>query len=236
MPATRRTSLSLFLLLALLAGCASAPRTPFHATEPANLGLLKRELTHYHDDGQYQRDIAAVATRAIAFIERRAPQVAHPAIVLDIDETVLSNWPSMLANDFGYIHGGACDTLPSGPCGNAAWEDRGEAEAIAPMLDLYRRARAIGVEVYFVTGRSQARRGGTEKNLEAAGFTGFSGLMLKPSPSPYPNAIAYKSAQRAAIEARGRTIIASIGDQDSDLLGGHAERRFKLPNPFYFLD
>jgi acid phosphatase len=28
-------------------------------------------------------------------------------------------------------------------------------------------------------------------------------------------------------------IIANMGDQASDLAGGHAEKTFKLPNPFY---
>ena len=29
--------------------------------------------------------------------------------------------------------------------------------------------------------------------------------------------------------------IANLGDQESDLIGGHAERTFKLPNPFYLM-
>jgi membrane-bound lytic murein transglycosylase MltF len=39
-------------------------------------------------------------------------------------------------------------------------------------------------------------------------------------------------AARAAWEAEGWTIIATISDQESDL-GPHAERGLKLPNPFY---
>ena len=31
----------------------------------------------------------------------------------------------------------------------------------------------------------------------------------------------------------GYTIVANMGDQPSDLAGGHAERAFLLPNPFY---
>ena len=45
-----------------------------------------------------------------------------------------------------------------------------------------------------------------------------------------------KSSARAAIEARGYVIIANIGDQHSDLRGGHAERTFKLQNPFYLME
>ena len=42
-----------------------------------------------------------------------------------------------------------------------------------------------------------------------------------------------KQARR--LENRGYTIIASIGDQKSDLAGRHAEMTFKISNPFYFI-
>ena len=34
----------------------------------------------------------------------------------------------------------------------------------------------------------------------------------------------------------GYRIIANVGDQESDLTGGGADRSFKLPNPFYFIE
>ena len=37
------------------------------------------------------------------------------------------------------------------------------------------------------------------------------------------------------IENEGFTILANVGDQDSDLEGGHAKRAFKLPNPMYYI-
>ena len=45
----------------------------------------------------------------------------------------------------------------------------------------------------------------------------------------------YKTSRRVDIENRGYAIIASVGDQKSDLAGGHAEMTFKIPNPFYFI-
>jgi hypothetical protein len=48
----------------------------------------------------------------------------------------------------------------------------------------------------------------------------------------------YKTSMRKEIE-KDYFIIANIGDQYSDLIGDktddHAERCFKLPNPFYFI-
>jgi HAD superfamily, subfamily IIIB (Acid phosphatase) len=46
---------------------------------------------------------------------------------------------------------------------------------------------------------------------------------------------AFKSSTRADIESRGYDTMANVGDQKSDLDGGHADRAFKLPNPFYFI-
>jgi putative acid phosphatase of HAD superfamily subfamily IIIB len=48
--------------------------------------------------------------------------------------------------------------------------------------------------------------------------------------------VPFKSGERAKIASAGYTIIATIGDQQSDIDGGSAECGFKLPNPFYFVE
>jgi predicted secreted acid phosphatase len=87
------------------------------------------------------------------------------------------------------------------------------------------------------------------------GHGGFAdGLFTKPSVGSYPayldqpqfcgaaiaagsscGTIAYKSGTRAYIESQGYDIVASFGDQFSDLKGGYADRTFKMPNPNYYL-
>jgi putative acid phosphatase of HAD superfamily subfamily IIIB len=47
--------------------------------------------------------------------------------------------------------------------------------------------------------------------------------------------IQYKSGTRAYIESQGYDIVANFGDQYSDLLGGFADKTFKMPNPNYYL-
>jgi predicted secreted acid phosphatase len=47
--------------------------------------------------------------------------------------------------------------------------------------------------------------------------------------------IPYKSGTRAYIESQGYDIVGDFGDQFSDLLGGFANKTFKMPNPNYYL-
>ncbi|MDB5365957.1 MAG: acid phosphatase [Rhodospirillales bacterium] len=224
---TRRLRL-LPLLLLSLAACA-----PSH--DLANVGQVKLAARAYHDDGRYDAAFAKVAAEATSYLEQRAPRVTRPAIVFDIDDTALTTWPAIRANDFGYITEGGCDRLPKGPCNSISFEDAGTMAPLLPTLALYRRARELGVDIFFVTGRREARRMGTERNLKFAGYDSWKRVVLKPNDWPAGSTADFKSAARAAIEAEGYTIVVNIGDQQSDLDGGHAERGFKLPNPFYFI-
>ena len=45
----------------------------------------------------------------------------------------------------------------------------------------------------------------------------------------------YKSLTRQYIESLGYDIVATFGDQFSDLKGGFADTTYKIPNPMYFL-
>ena len=174
-----------------------------------------------------------MASDAGTWIAERAPQVNRPALVLDIDDTALTNWEVIQADDFGRIINGRCTALPEGPCGWAAWDLLGRAPVIEPTLRLFRQARALDVAVFFITGRPESQRAATEQNLRNVGYDGYAALRMVPEGAHYASAAAFKAPGRAAIEAEGYTIIANVGDQPSDLAGGHAERTFLLPNPFY---
>lgn len=52
---------------------------------------------------------------------------------------------------------------------------------------------------------------------------------------PHQDAVTYKAAERQKLQAKF-DIVASIGDQWSDLLGDPRPNGiFKMPNPFYYL-
>ncbi|MSU50854.1 MAG: acid phosphatase [Opitutus sp.] len=200
------------------AGCATAPVSQ----EPANLDPLKQQIRSYVDGGQYQRDIEAVAARARAWVEGRAAKGGVKlTMIFDLDETLISNLPLFQRQDFGFVRSEW-----------GRWLEEAKAPPIESVREVYRAARRNGVDVIYITGRPESARAGTERNLLAIDCADHVALICKPNDEKGPSA-AYKTAARQRLAAEGRTIIANIGDQESDLVGGFAERTFKLPNPFY---
>jgi predicted secreted acid phosphatase len=216
----------------LLACAPVRPSEPV-LSQPPNVGEAKIAATDYYNSGAYHRDITAVTAQASDWIAERASQVERPALVLDIDDTSLTNWEVIMADDFGRIFNGPCDSLPLGPCGWVAWDLRAAAPAISQTLALFEEARDLNVAVFFITGRDESQRDATEQNLRATGYDDYQGLYMEPVGSHFASAADFKAPQRAKIEAEGFTIIANMGDQPSDLAGGYAEQTFLLPNPFY---
>jgi len=234
------------LLLAVQA-CASVPgtgascpapprdRAPVAAT-PLNIDLVKKQLISYHKDKTYEADIKSVYDVAEVYIDSRRDKVTRPAIVLDIDETVLSNWETFEANDFGFFADAArCDIPSKEACGFNVWTAQLKATALEPARDFFNRVKSKGVAIFFVTGRRDSQRAMTVTNLEGQGIYGWAELITRSDAehgSPQP----FKTKARETIQAR-YTIVANIGDQLSDLDGGRAaECAFKLPNPFYFIE
>ena len=214
----------------LLTGCAAQPvaqntgpagSPAAVSASPGNPEQLARQLIEYHRSGAYDRDVAAMIGQARAYVDERAGQVSRPAIVLDIDETSLSNLPEILWSNFRYR------------ISTSTWKEGDPTAAIAPTLALFNAVKAREIAVFFVTGRLNSSRAGTISELRAAGYDGWAGLAMRPTGSSTPSAADFKAPERAKIAARGYTIIANIGDQPSDLAGGYAERTFLVPNPFY---
>lgn len=198
--------------------------------EPLNLGKLRHKVEVYHDSGDYERELQAVTQQAMQFINQKVTanqQSKHPqklAVVLDIDETSLSNYAKMQKR--GFVATKA----------QLLKEDlEANAPAIKPTLSLYRDALQHKVAIFFVTGRREMERQATILNLKKAGFNQWQGLYFKPSDYHKESAIPFKSHARELITRKGYRIIASIGDQCSDFKGGYTEAGFKLPNPYYHL-
>jgi acid phosphatase len=219
------------------------------STTSYNAGDWENALRTYHDNGTYLAQVAQIDNIADAAIKKGAKAFKlkarkasrhhghgndhghghghgnphrKPALVLDIDETSLSNYSAISADNFTFGT-------------NSQQEAQNEVgKAIPSTLQLYNDAIARGIAVFFITGRGEATRPFTEDNLKREGYTKWNAVVLKPAGSTLTT-VAYKSAARADIEKQGFEIIANVGDQYSDLAGGHADVAYKLANPFYFL-
>ncbi|MFF9586660.1 HAD family acid phosphatase [Streptomyces achromogenes] len=156
------------------------------------------------DYAAWQKDCQAVMDQALPYLRQRIA-AARPgekqAIVFDIDNTALET-------DFGFSY---------------------PQPANRPVLDAARYAQEHGVSLFFVTARPGVLYWPTEYNLEHDGYD-VSGLRVRGLTDLFKDVAAYKTAQRAGIENDGYTIIANIGNNATDLSGGHAEKTFKLPD------
>ncbi|WP_254126068.1 HAD family acid phosphatase [Amycolatopsis sp. CA-230715] len=153
-------------------------------------------------------DVEKVTGPANAYLdERLAKPGGKPALVFDIDNTTLET----------HYHFDLL-TIP----------------AIPPMLALAKRAKEHGASVFFVTGRPDILRDLTAGNLARVGYP-VDGLYLRPTLSTEPLNVP-KTRSRTEIEKNGYTIVANLGNSETDLIGGHAERTFKLPDYDGLLD
>ena len=93
---------------------------------------------------------------------------------------------------------------------------------------------ATAVPNLFDVQREIQLRAAPERNLREQGYE-WDEVIVFPPNVRFASAVDFKAPERKKISDRGYTILVNIGDQDSDLAGGYAERTFKLPNPVYLI-
>lgn len=245
--------------LVLLAACRSAP-----VSAPPPAAAARQPIPHAVDAllwsetaeeaRQLRRAVFASATRALeAAVEERSwsalgqgPEAAglRPAVIVDIDETVLDNGPFEVRM--------AREGRRFDPAVWDAWVAAAVAMPVPGALEFARRADELGVRVFYVTNRdAPEEEAGTLRNLEKVGFPlapEVDTLFLR---GERPEWTSDKTVRFAEI-ARDHRVLLLVGDDLNDFLSGMreaslAERRakadaaasrfgiswFLLPNPLY---
>lgn len=228
---------------------AAERHAPSSDQQIPNLGQVKTEIKEYYGDrevdGEHYASPDSRYARQVYRIQRAAKHyladhsaTSHgdqPALVFDVDDTTLLTYNYELHEDFGYD-----------PETNDAYIQAQRMNEVFAMPALVNWAERAGYTVFFVTGRPESQRDATEGNLHKVGYRPDAGpgrLFLKNPDDPPAylpcgaecTTIEYKSGTRKHIEGQGYDIVANFGDQYSDLKGGYADRRYKLPNPMYYL-
>lgn len=217
---------SVLIFHSLVVFCSAAIVSGKSMAEPQNISQLKKDLVKYHDSGKYLQEHSQVSQKAYRYLERELATHHHqkPAIVLDIDETCLSNYHNILEANFSQtqmqIHE---STL------------RANGEPLPGCQQLYQYAQSHQVNVFFITGRRANEKNATIKNLKNAGFHHWAGLYLLNDKldANYKNIEAFKIATRKMLTEKGYEILLSMGDKPTDFSGGYTKASFKLPNPYY---
>ncbi|MET9444220.1 HAD family acid phosphatase [Streptomyces sp. NPDC006610] len=197
---TATTAVSAAALVALAAPAEAAAPAGAPTATAAAVTAAAADV----DYATWQRDCQAVMDQALPYLEQRIAQPKpgeKQAIVLDIDNTALET-------DFGFSY---------------------PQPANRPVLEIAEYAQERGVDVFFVTARPGIIAAPTEYNLERVGYE-VEGLYVRGFFDLFKDVAAYKTAKRVEIESKGYTIIANIGNNTTDLSGGHAEKTYKLPD------
>jgi len=229
--------------------------TPVDGNTELNVNVLEDQVEHYYGSASatfpgvgtvtvpsstsnYAKQMKQIVDQAEAYLARAAARYhgkGKPAVVFDIDDTLLNTYDYEIAEQFGYT-----------PASNLVWIDDAAFPAVFSMPQLVSFAASHGYSVFYITGRPQSQTAATIKDLTSAGYAAPAAgtLFLKPpAPPSYLHCAAaptcttteYKSGTREHISSLGYTIVADFGDQYSDLLGGDAGHQVKLPNPMYYI-
>jgi len=164
-----------------------------------------------------------------------------PAVILDVDETVLDN---SAFNARNILHGTQYTTESWN-----AWCQEGKAEAIPGALEFIKSAEGLGVKVIYLTNRVDEVKEATIKNLNELGFQSDEANVLTKNDEAGRGD---DKISRRAMVAKEYRIVLLIGDSMSDLCSGmdvpNTKRRnevskqktellgsrwIMLPNPVY---
>ncbi len=162
-------------------------------------------------------DAALKKKRSTAALEQLGPPGGKywkkkPAIILDIDETVLDNSPGQarqVAANTEFV-----------PKDWNQWVTEAKAQAVPGAVAFCQYARSRGVRVFFITNRDAAQEDDTRRNLEHWSFPLDKDVdtILTRGEKPEWNS-SDKGTRRQAVAA-GYRILLLIGDDFGDFLSG----------------
>ena len=137
------------------------------------------------------------------FLKRTYPK--PPAIMTDIDETILDNSPYQVHQS---LQGKDYDAVTW-----HEWTAKASADTVPGALKFFQYAASKGVEIYYVTNRDEDERIATLKNLQRFGFPNADNEHLK-----LKSTSSSKVPRRDSI-AMTHTLLMQVGDNLNDVNG-----------------
>ncbi len=196
----------LFLPMLALHGCQTPP-------VPAELPCGCNTQSHLIAATlftQHASEYKALCMQAYNAAQSQLPGLIHevqkPAVVLDLDETVLDNSP--------YTAWQIKNDLPYSPDTWTEWVERAKAKAVPGVEHFLRFADSLGVALFYISNRDTSHLEATMENMRALGLPQvvYEHFMLKTNTSD-------KTERRNAVEAMGYSIVMLVGDNLGDFRG-----------------
>src|SRR3990167_11540205 len=84
--------------------------TSSYAESPENLSCAKNSVINYYQSGKYEEEVSQVVKNAERYMQKRITENQHAAkpqklaLVLEIDDTSLSNFAALRQEDFSLRH------------------------------------------------------------------------------------------------------------------------------------
>jgi acid phosphatase len=235
------------MVVGLSVGCTKSPQLP---TYRRNVALWASESAEYtavalqiYASAQRKLADALADPGWTASLEQKSDfEDLPPAIIVDLDETVLDNRPFQM----GLIREGA-------EFNEQAWNDwvmNAEVEAIPGSVEFLQHAHRLGIEVFYITNRSSVVEDATRRNLTALDLPLSEEVDTLLTKYEQPQWTSAKTKRRDLVRGRYRVLLI-LGDNLGDFItesvfsrGGrrqtvldHAEmwgtKWFMLPNPLY---
>lgn len=188
--------------------------------------MTKQQVISYYEELAHEADVEKILNQAKEIIESTSA-LAEYAIVFDIDETSLNHYESLKQADFPQAEN------------HQIWHQLISSTSVTPIkatLKFYQYCLSKKLKVFFISARLSEYLDLTKQALKNAGFSSFEDVFVFPENIAEYNSEDFKSFKadkRAYIESLGYKILISIGDQSSDLTGGHTLNTFQLPNYIY---
>ena len=213
---------------------ASPPAAARHTHENLNGVLWMQTGAEYRASAlqayraaRVQLDAAlADKTWSAALEQAGDPSSLPPAVVLDLDETVIDN--------SAYAARGMIDGTPYTPAGWAAWVREQKAAAIPGAVEFLTYAKSKGVTPFYVTNRDHQIEDATRDNLARLGIPVDTSRDTVLTRNENGWSASDKGARRQAVAANYR-ILLLVGDNFEDFLSGTLatiDNRFTLADKY----
>lgn len=165
---TPRRTIALFSIVTIVACTTQKPVASKTGSTSERERLLSQHnvdaVIYQHSSAEvyrlYQQCYELAAIRLDRNLDK--PHAKPPAVIVDIDETVLDNSPFQVTN--------TAEGRTYSPANWSAWTVKAAANALPGAVEFLNAAARKGCEVFYISNRSEAEKEATIRNLKALSF------------------------------------------------------------------